>query len=499
MKISKIIHKLNIFFIIFFLLVFFNINISYAGVTVSQSNVSMSVGDSKTITLTGNDATGNVAVSSSNTSVATVSISSNWIENNSTTITITGKSAGSATIYITGVVSNSSGSETNINTSINVTVTSNSSSGSSSSGSSSSNSGSNTITSLKVGDKTYSNPNQDITIGSVDAKTDSIVVVPTTSGGVSYTINGGSSTTVPLKTGTNVISIAVSNGKTYKVRITRLAEEPEIQPNIMDEKAEEEQKEENNEENKLVLTSLNVKNYELTPEFNSEVYSYTININMQENDTSKLEIDAIPNIANATVEIIGNDNLAEGENIITILIKAEDKEEPTVYQILVNKIDSSSEIVSNTILDKIGFLSDLNPLQRNLLLGFAGFVLLVVIIVVIVLIRKARKKKKSSIPYEEINRDDKVIDNELIKENIEEKEKIGVDESAFIEDIEENESINETTNTDYSENMSKTNLDSEKAALMDEFFSYNKSIEDDKKLDKEKKVRKKGKGKGKHF
>ncbi len=353
---------------------------------------------------------------------------------------------------------------------------------------------SNTITSLKVGDKTYSNPNQDITIRAVDAKTDSIVVVPTTSGGASYTINGGNSTTVPLKTGTNVISIAVSNGKTYKVRITRLAEEPEIQPNIMDEKVEEEQKEDKVDDDKLVLNSLKVKNYELTPEFNSDVYSYTININMQENDTNKLEIDAIPNIGNSAVEIIGNDNLAIGENIITILINSEDKQEPTVYQIVVNKNDSSSEIVSNSILDKIGFLSDLNPLQRNLLLGFAALVLLIVIIVIFILIRKARKKKKLDNSYEEINDEVKEIEYELKTKNIDEVEEMLKEEvDTYDKKIDEKEDI------EISNDMNKTNLDAQKAALMDEFFSYNQSLEEDKELDKEKKVRKRGKGKGKHF
>lgn len=344
----------------------------------------------------------------------------------------------------------------------------------SSSGGSSSSSGSNTITSLTVGDKTYSNPNTDISIGTVDSTVENIVVKPTTSNGASYTINGGSSTTVPLKTGTNVITIVVSGGKTYKVRVTRLAQEGEVQPNIIDETEGQEVEKQEEQENKLTLTSLKVKNFELDPEFNSDVYSYTINIDMQEKNVDKLDVDAIPSASDATVEIIGNENLVEGENIITILVKSADGTESVVYQIIVNKNDASSEIVSASVLNNIGFLSNLNPFQKMLVMGFAGLVLIIVIVMIIILIRKNKKKKKAEIPYEGIN------EQEDIKEEID----FGTEEVA---QEEQEASISEET-------MKKTELDDEKAKLMDEFFSYNQ--EDD---DSIKETKKRNKGKGKHF
>ena len=408
------------------------------------------------------------------------------------TYSFTAPNVSSATTYTVNFNVNGS----TVTSTVTVNPNSTSSAGSSSSGggtTSSGNSAGNKISSLQVGDKTYSNPNKDITIGSVDASTESIVVKPTTTGGASYTINGGNSTNVALKTGTNVITIAVSGGDTYKVRITRLAEVEEVKPNIIDE-TEEQQKEEK-EETKLLLTSLEVKNFELTPEFNEEVYSYTININMQEKDVDKLDIDAIANAADATIEVIGNENLVEGENIITILVKSVDGEESVVYQIIVNKIDSSSEIVSESVFDRIGFLSDMEPFQRNLLIGFSAFVLLLVIVVIIIIVKKARKNKEPQIPFEGINSKDDVDEAQDIAD--EEQEEVEIIEESEEPKAEEEQTKQEDSNETF-ETMNTTLLDEEKAALMDEFFSYNQSVEDNTKAEK-KKDKKKGRGKGKHF
>lgn len=476
-------NKLTITILVIFIITYFICSFSYAAsFSVASSVSSINVGGNYTVSVSAPGLTGKFSVSGNgNVSISTSSI---WIEDGTLKeggpITVTAKNAGTATVTLTATsVSDSDGNKVGGSQSTSITVTnpSSSSGGStSSSGGGSSSSGSNTITSLTVGDKTYSNPNQDITVPTVDSTVENIVVKPTTSNGASYTINGGSSTTVPLKTGTNVITIVVSGGKTYKVRVTRLAQEGEVQPNIIDETEGQEQEVEKQEEqeNKLTLTSLKVKNFELDPEFNSDVYSYTINIDMQEKNVDKLDVDAIPSASDATVEIIGNENLVEGENIITILVKSADGTESVVYQIIVNKNDASSEIVSASVLNNIGFLSNLNPFQKMLVMGFAGLVLIIVIVMIIILIRKNKKKKKAEIPYEGIN------EQEDIKEEID----FGTEEVA---QEEQEASISEET-------MKKTELDDEKAKLMDEFFSYNQ--EDD---DSIKETKKRNKGKGKHF
>jgi len=479
---KKLLNKIILFSIALVIYIIINPKECFAGVSLSKNSVELNTGGTTKVTLTATEATGTISVKTSDSDIVTAN-STNWIENNSITINITaGNKAGNATIYVTGIVSDSKGEESSVDNSIAVSVKNASSS------SNTSNSETNIITSLKIGDNTYSKPNNDITIGTVDASTESIVVKPTTSNGASYTINGGNSTTVPLKTGTNLITIKVEGGSTYKVRLTRLAKDIEVKPNIIEEtenKIEEEEKEEDKE---LILTSLNVEDLELTPEFNSNIYSYTINVDMQKKNINSLNIKAVPNEADATVEVIGNENLIEGENIITILLKSSDETKSTVYQIVVNKNDASSEIVSDSNIYNIAFLSNLTSFQKNIVIGFAIFILLLVIVVIIILIRKARRNRKEQMKYEEVNVNTQGEQEDSTMKEIENFEEYILKEDTS-EKAEEKQSFVDNTKKE-------TTLDQEKATLMDEFFSYNNVKKEDIKSN-EKITRKKGKGK--HF
>ena len=73
-----------------------------ASFTISKSNLKIENGKSSTITINAPTHTGRLDIVSSNLGVATVSESNLWVENNSKTITISAKSAGSATITIKG-------------------------------------------------------------------------------------------------------------------------------------------------------------------------------------------------------------------------------------------------------------------------------------------------------------------------------------------------------------------------------------------------------------
>lgn len=70
------------------------------------------------------------------------------------------------------------------------------------------------------------------------------------------------------------------------------------------------------------------------PDFKTDVTEYTCNISDQ---ITKLLITAEPNEENMTIEILGNENLQMGENVITILVKSEDGQEIYTYQIIVTK------------------------------------------------------------------------------------------------------------------------------------------------------------------
>ena len=81
----------------------FIISINYvkaASYDVTVTSKTVTIGNSVTLTIKGNDLAGRFDLSSSNSSVASLSKNSLFIDNNSTSITITAKSVGTATITI---------------------------------------------------------------------------------------------------------------------------------------------------------------------------------------------------------------------------------------------------------------------------------------------------------------------------------------------------------------------------------------------------------------
>lgn len=78
------------------------------------------------------------------------------------------------------------------------------------------------------------------------------------------------------------------------------------------------------------LDKLDIEGYNLYPSFKSNIYSYNLNINQE---VSNLDITAVPQNEKATVEIEGNENLHEGENIIKINVTAENEETVRTYKI----------------------------------------------------------------------------------------------------------------------------------------------------------------------
>ena len=110
-------------------------------ITVTSNTVT--VGNTITLKINGGGIVGRFNVSSSNTSVATVSNSSVWVEDNTQQITVNTKNTGTTVITVTpGSTSDTSGSDLSLGSKkITITVkaksTSSSSSGNSSSGSSS--------------------------------------------------------------------------------------------------------------------------------------------------------------------------------------------------------------------------------------------------------------------------------------------------------------------------------------------------------------------------
>lgn len=117
---KKIIKYLSMIICSFML---FSINVNAASYNVSVTSNSVTVGNSITLTINGIDLAGKFTLSSSNTSVATLSKASIWLDNNSESITITTSTAGTATITITPTdVTGYDGSNVTGNKTITITV-----------------------------------------------------------------------------------------------------------------------------------------------------------------------------------------------------------------------------------------------------------------------------------------------------------------------------------------------------------------------------------------
>ena len=127
---------------------------------------------------------------------------------------------------------------------------------------------------------------------------------------------------ITLKEGLNELPIEVIavNGtkKVYTLNVTR-KEAEEIEAT---------------KTNPFGLSTILISGLKLNPKFDVETYEYTVEL---EENINSLDIQAEANEDNATVEIIGNENLKQGENTITILVTNNETQEVVTYQVIVNK------------------------------------------------------------------------------------------------------------------------------------------------------------------
>ena len=102
---------------------------------------------------------------------------------------------------------------------------------------------------------------------------------------------------IELKEGNNTANVEVTakdgTKKIYSIEIVR--------------KTEETSEKDNNK--KFGLSKLSIKNFKLNPEFNTEIYEYKLDLNK---DESSLQIETEATEKDASIEIIGNENLKEG-------------------------------------------------------------------------------------------------------------------------------------------------------------------------------------------
>lgn len=133
------------------------------------------------------------------------------------------------------------------------------------------------------------------------------------------------------------------------------------------------------------LASLNINDLELSPKFDTTVYEYTIKYIGEE---TKLNIDVAATDPYYNIDITGNENLVEGENIINILVSDPDGNYVAVYQITVNK----------ALVDEEAIRKEEEEKRNRTILIIGGIVL--ALIVLIIIIKKIRKRRNEEFDEE---------------------------------------------------------------------------------------------------
>lgn len=215
-----------------------------------------------------------------------------------------------------------------------------------------------------------------------------------------------------LKEGTNTFSIVVTaedgkTQKTYTLNITRKAQEDTTseENKISPEEAEDPTAQ------AFGLTELTISGIELEPQFKTDVYEYTADL---KSDLNTLDIKAIATEENAKVEITGNENLQDGENIITITVKGDGEDKNVTYKITVSKeIAQEKEIDVSNKKEKLTYII------------IATVIAIIIIILVVFIVKKVTNEDESFIPYQDINNDEKndkeINENDDIEETKQKK------------------------------------------------------------------------------
>lgn len=154
-----------------------------------------------------------------------------------------------------------------------------------------------------------------------------------------------------LEEGENTITIVVEaeagNTKTYTIKVTKTLDEEKMNAR---------------------LKSLIVQGFNIYPSFQNDIYNYNLNIS---EEISKLDISAETENEKATFIIEGNDNLKNGDNLIKIIVTAEDGITTNEYKI---------NVFINSNVVKAQLESKLPALILLAVLGVTAIILTVMLI-----------------------------------------------------------------------------------------------------------------------
>lgn len=202
--------------------------------------------------------------------------------------------------------------------------------------------------------------------------------------------------TKSLQEGSNALMVTVTaqNGtkKTYTINVTRQASE----------ESEENSEEANATEQAEGLEKIEIAGATLSPEFQTNIYEYTAKYIGEE---TNLNVDAVATNSDYTVEVTGNDDLKEGENLITILVTDAEGENVATYQITLNK-----NLVDEEALAREQEELERQETQRKMIAAGIAIIFVIIVIVVIIIIKRRKNRMLaedySGIPFSGLNDDE---------------------------------------------------------------------------------------------
>ena len=390
--------------IIFFMAVMwiFTTTSNAASISLTPSKSNAEAGENVNVTVS-SDCVGRVNLTVSNGKISTNKV---WIEGGAQSVTVTVGNSGTITITASaqdGILSNNGVDVPISSITKSISIKSNNTSGGNSNGTS--NSGSNSNASSTTQQQTKSNVatlanlgikgQYDFT-GFKATKTSYSVTVPNEAESVEiYATKGQSGQKITgtgvkqLNEGANTVNVVVTaedgkTTKTYTINIERKASEETTE--TPEESSEETSTE---EQESFGLKELKIEGIEITPEFKTDIYTYTAEL--KDNKTS-LELTTVPTEENAEIEVTGNEDLKDGENLITVIVKEKDTDKTATYQITVNKISNEQNTTEATV-------NKLQLSKKKIIILGAGIAVLLLIIISVVVIIKRRKNANNNGEY----------------------------------------------------------------------------------------------------
>ena len=447
-----------------------------AGLVIAFSKSTANVGDTITIRVTGNEVKGNVKLTVSGN--ATLKEDTVSLDNGPASVDLDVTGTGSIKVVATSV-DDMQDSETGTPYSTGGTITVEGTSDSSNNTTSEEESSNANLSNLGIRPNDFSGFKPGTTTYNVTVPEDvESVEVYATAQDSNASISGTGNKT--LEYGENALNVVVTaeDGtiKTYTINVTREGEETN-------------ETDETEGETEIIngLSNITIGDLELSPAFKKDVYEYTV---QYIGENTSLDIQAVPTDPDYTVEILGNEDLKEGENIITILVADGEGNNVATYQLTVNKSLVDEEALAKEEEERQ------QQEQRKMFMIAGGIIALILVIVIIIVIKRRRNRvyaeEFSGVPFAGINDEDEYDNDYDNYDNDNQFDNYNVEPLSEQNDNLQTEENNQETSTRLDFDDSKEKEEKEKAKR-DFLEGYNSDYTDEYEEDRPRRGRKKGK------